>query len=279
MPMKIWKPVHCMVNKNGIQTGTQNGAQNGPLKAVLFDVDGTLADTERDGHRVAFNAAFEESGLDWNWDVELYGELLEITGGKERIHHYIKNYAPAELERKELDSWIAGLHKVKTKHYVSLLGRGGIPLRPGVERLIRELRDAKVKIAIATTTTEENVTALLKSTLGEDSLGWFDVIGAGDIVPGKKPEPDIYHWALRQLGLPAHECVAVEDSENGLRASLAAGLHTLVTVNDYTRLQNFSGAALVVSDLGEPTQPFAVLEGAGSAGKWVDAKLLSALKG
>jgi beta-phosphoglucomutase-like phosphatase (HAD superfamily) len=186
--------------------------ENGALRAVLFDVDGTLADTERDGHRVAFNAAFEESGLDWNWDVELYGELLEITGGKERIHHYIRNYAPSELGRKNLDSWIANLHKIKTGHYVGLLARGGIPLRPGVERLIRELREAKIKIAIATTTTEENVTALLKSTLGEDSLGWFDVIGAGDIVPGKKPEPDIYYWALRELGLSAEVCIAVEDS-------------------------------------------------------------------
>ncbi len=274
-----------MVNENRTQNGTpnatQNGTSNGTVRAVLFDVDGTLADTERDGHRVAFNAAFEESGLDWNWDVELYGDLLEITGGKERIHHYIRNYNPAELERKELDSWIASLHKIKTKHYVSLLARGGIPLRPGVERLIRELRGAKIKIAIATTTTEENVTALLKSTLGEDSLGWFDVIGAGDIVPGKKPEPDIYHWALRQLGLAAHECIAVEDSENGLRASLAAGLDTVVTVNDYTRQQNFSGASLVVSDLGEPNRPFALLEGAApeGGGGWVDAKLLSALKG
>lgn len=248
------------------------------LRAVLFDVDGTLADTERDGHRVAFNAAFEELGLDWNWDVELYGELLEITGGKERIHHYMRNYAPAGLDRSGLDAWIAGLHKIKTKHYVSLLERGQIPLRPGVARLIQDLRDANIKIAIATTTTEENVTTLLKSTLGECSLGWFDVIGAGDIVPGKKPEPDIYHWTLERLGLPAQQCIAVEDSENGLRSSLAAGLDTVVTVNDYTRLQNFSGATLVLSDLGEPTQPFAVLEGSAFDNGWVDAELLLKLK-
>ena len=249
-----------------------------PVRAVLFDVDGTLADTERDGHRLAFNAAFEEFSLDWEWDVELYGELLAITGGKERILHYMEKYVPAELNKSGLDSWIASLHKAKTRHYVALLESGKIPLRPGVGRLIQHLRDSKIKIAIATTTTPENVTALLKSTLGEDSPGWFDVIGAGDIVPGKKPEPDIYLWVLDRLGLPAHQCIAIEDSENGIKASLAAGLDTIVTVNDYTRSQDFSGARLLLSDLGEPTQPFTVLEGNAHGAVWVDAELLLKLK-
>ena len=220
--------------------------ENNAVRAVLFDVDGTLADTERDGHRPAFNAAFAELGVDWEWDVDLYGELLAITGGKERIRHFIENHATAELARSGLDDWIARLHKVKTKHYVEALERGGIPLRPGVARLIRQLREANIKIAIATTTTPENVTGLLKSTLGEDSPDWFDVIGAGDIVPGKKPEPDIYHWVLDRLGLPPEQCVAIEDSENGLRAALAAGLDTVVTVSDYTRLHDFTGARVVL---------------------------------
>lgn len=256
----------------------RNRNNDNSVRAVLFDVDGTLADTERDGHRLAFNAAFGELGLDWKWNIELYGELLAITGGKERIRHYMEAYAPAELDRSDLDNWIAGLHKAKTRHYVAMLERGETPLRPGVARLIRQLRDAGIKIAIATTTTPENVTSLLKSTLGEDSPGWFDVIGAGDIVPGKKPEPDIYHWVLEQLGLPAEQCIAVEDSENGLRASLAAGLDTVVTVNEYTRLQDFTGAAAVLSDLGEPTQPFTVLGGTVHGSQWVDAELLMKLK-
>jgi beta-phosphoglucomutase-like phosphatase (HAD superfamily) len=248
------------------------------VSAVLFDVDGTLADTERDGHRPAFNAAFRELGLDWEWGVELYGELLAITGGKERIRHFIDKHAPAELARSGLDDWIARLHKVKTRHYVEALERGGIPLRPGVARLIRQLREANIKIAIATTTTPENVTGLLKSTLGEDSPGWFDVIGAGDIVPGKKPEPDIYHWVLDRLGLPPEQCLAIEDSENGLRAALAAGLDTVVTVSDYTRFQDFTGARVVLSDLGEPAQPFTVLKGDQPNRGWADVELLMKLK-
>lgn len=249
------------------------------IRAVLFDVDGTLADTERDGHRLAFNAAFAEFGLTWNWDAELYGELLTITGGKERIRHYMEKYIQDKLSRSGLNDWIADLHKAKTRHFVALLERGEIPLRPGVARLIHQLREAKIKIAIATTTSPENVSALLKSTLGENSPDWFNVIGAGDIVPGKKPAPDIYLWVLNQLGLPARHCIAVEDSENGLRAALAAGLNTVVTVSDYTRQQNFSGAALVLSNLGEPTQPFTVLAGNVQGRRWVDAEMLAGLNG
>ncbi len=249
------------------------------LRTVIFDVDGTLADTERDGHRLAFNAAFAEFGLAWDWDAELYGELLTITGGKERIRHYLEKYVPDELSRSGLDDWIAGLHQAKTRYFVALLERGGIPLRPGVARLIHELRAANIKIAIATTTSPENVIALLKSTLGEDSPGWFDVIGAGDIVSGKKPAPDIYLWVLQQLGLPAQHCIALEDSENGLKAALAAGLDTVVTVSDYTRGQDFSDATLVLSDLGEPALPFTVLAGNAQGRGWVDAEMLAGLNG
>ncbi|PTQ87041.1 HAD family hydrolase [Nitrosomonas ureae] len=247
------------------------------LQAVLFDVDGTLADTEQDGHRVAFNAAFQQFNLDWNWDIDLYGKLLEITGGKERIRYFMENFVPTELNKNDLTNWIASLHKAKTKYFESLMETGNIPLRPGVARLIQELRQKKIKFAIATTTTMENVTSLLKSTLGEESIDWFDVIGAGDIVPSKKPAPDIYHWVLNQLDLPAQQCIAIEDSENGLKSARAALLPTLITVSGYTHQQRFDEAVAVLSDLGEPSKPLTQIQGVTITQGWVDYEILNNL--
>ena len=233
------------------------------LKALLFDVDGTLADTERDGHRPAFNAAFREFGLDWDWDVPLYGELLAVTGGKERMKYYVERFRPDYLKPADFDLMLAELHKAKTRHYTRLLADGGIPLRSGVERLLREAREAGLILAVATTTTPENVTALLRHSLAEDGADWFAVIAAGDIVPAKKPAPDIYVWALQQLGLSPEDCLAFEDSENGIRASLGAGLKTVVTINDYTRDHDFTGALAVLSDLGEAEAPYRRLDAGG----------------
>ena len=230
-------------------------------KALLFDVDGTLADTERDGHRVAFNRAFAEAGLDWVWDVPLYGELLAVTGGKERIRHYVERYRSGDRLPPDFDDLIVRLHAAKTRHYTALLAEARIPLRPGVRRLLDEARRQGVRLAIATTTTSENISALLRHALAPDAALWFDVIGAGDVVAAKKPAPDIYHYVLERLGLSAAECVAFEDSENGLRASLAAGLATIVIVNDYTRTHDFHGAALVLDHLGEPDRPCRTLGG------------------
>ena len=214
------------------------------LQALIFDVDGTLADTERDGHRIAFNTAFAEAGLPWHWDVARYGELLVVTGGKERIRFYCERYAPEFLQQADVDARIKALHAAKTRHYVALCSRG-IPLRPGVERLLREAHAAGLRLAIATTTTPENVTALLSA----DLLALFEKVGAGDTVPYKKPAPDIYLWVLDQLALPASACLAIEDSENGLKASRGAGLETLITLTDYTRDHDFSGALNVLPDL------------------------------
>jgi HAD superfamily hydrolase (TIGR01509 family) len=216
------------------------------LQALLFDVDGTLADTERDGHRVAFNRAFREAGLPWDWDVAAYGDLLGVTGGKERIRHFLE--LRPELQQLD-DAAIAALHAAKTRHYVELVARGNVPLRSGVAGLIAEARGAGLALGIATTTSPSNVTALLDATLGPHAAEWFAVIAAGDVVPAKKPAPDVYTYALGRLRLPAANVLAFEDSENGVRAARDAGLNVVVTVNDYTRGQDFTGALAVLEQL------------------------------
>ncbi len=214
------------------------------MKALIFDVDGTLAETE-ELHRAAFNLAFAEAGLGWHWDAPLYAELLAVTGGKERIRLAIERGA-----RPVLDSAaIAALHADKTARYTAEVA--GIALRPGIERLLDEAAAAGVTLAIATTTSPANVHALLRSTLGPGGTGRFAVVGAGDVVARKKPAPDIYRYVLHRLGLAPEECLAVEDTPQGLQAAAGAGIPVVITLSLYGGSAGFEGARAVLDDLGQ----------------------------
>jgi HAD superfamily hydrolase (TIGR01509 family) len=232
------------------------------LQAIIFDVDGTLADTEN-VHRVAFNRAFATAGLDWHWDRARYGGLLQVTGGKERIGHFVDTTRRGQYSREERDDLVARLHASKTRIYNRLIEQGSVKLRPGIRPLIDDACAEGVRLAIATTTSPPNVVALLKSTLGTEGPAAFDVIAAGDSVARKKPAPDVYLAVLNRLNLSAASCIVIEDSQNGLSAALAAGLPTVVTPSRYTVSEDFRGAALVVSTLAQAADAGGVTRGAG----------------
>jgi HAD superfamily hydrolase (TIGR01509 family) len=220
------------------------------IKAIIFDVDGTLADTE-DAHRIAFNKAFADNNLPWEWDVALYDKLLKVTGGKERIKYFVSDFLTDYDKPENFDDFVKHLHKAKTAHYTSMLADGLVPLRPGIKQLIEETHAAGIRLAIATTTSPENVSALLEVSLDKDWQKYFDSVGCGDIVPQKKPAPDIYDWVLAELKLAPQDCIALEDSNNGLRSAMAAGIKTYVTTNPYTHRHDFDGAAGIFDDLSD----------------------------
>lgn len=229
------------------------------LQALIFDVDGTLANTERDGHRLAFNTAFAEAGLDWHWSVAEYGDLLAVAGGKERIRHYMQQACPGWQAPVALEAFIAQLHGAKSRHYQSLLAQQVIPLRLGVRRLLQEAREQGMRLAIATTSTLANTMALLKHCLDPEAPTWFEVMATGDQVAAQKPAPDVYLLALQQLGLAPQSCLVFEDSAIGCQATDAARLPVIITVNNYTCHHSFPEARLVLDSLGEPAQPLTVL--------------------
>lgn len=242
------------------------------LRALIFDVDGTLADTES-AHRQAFNAAFREVGLDWHWDESMYSSLLDITGGKERLQFYWHLVDPAEAGGRQVKATIEAVHAVKTRHYDALVGAGQLPLRPGILRLIREAQSARMPIAIATTTTPANVDTLLRTPLGSAWRTIFAAVCDGATAGSKKPAPDVYLAALAALGLSAVDCIAIEDSENGLRAAHAAGIPTVVTPTAYTRGHQFGAALVQLPHLGDPDQPLAHAI-PGTDQRWVDLTVL-----
>lgn len=215
------------------------------LRALIFDLDGTLAETE-EAHRQAFNATFAAHGLDWDWDVPLYGELLRVAGGKERIAHYVHHHRPELVDQFPWER-VATLHAEKTPRYLEMVAARGVPLRPGVERLLRAARADGLKLAIATTTSRPNVAALLDSTLG--GAGLFDVIGCGEDAEAKKPDPAVYRVVLERLGLPAADCLAIEDSVIGLRSAGGAGIATVITRSAYGLDDVYDGALAVLDSL------------------------------
>ncbi len=215
-------------------------------KALIFDVDGTLAETE-EAHRQAFNDTFQANGMDWHWDVALYGQLLKTTGGKERMAAYQQGQ---RADEPQLDQTrIEELHLQKTKRYGAILAEGGLSLRAGVADLIARASKAGLRLAIATTTSRPNVGALTQCCWGKPPEEIFEVIATGEQVQAKKPAPDLFELALMRLGLPASDCLAFEDSRNGLLAATRAGLRTIVTPGQYTGDEDFSGAEKVIPSL------------------------------
>jgi HAD superfamily hydrolase (TIGR01509 family) len=228
-------------------------------QALIFDCDGVLVDTERDGHRVAFNQAFAKKGLTIEWDVSLYGELLEIAGRKERMRHYFdaNGWPDAIADR---DDFMQEMHKLKTNCFMHIIESGQLPLRPGVARLVDEAIEDDVTLAVCSTSNERAVTLVAERLLGPQRRSHFAAIPAGDVVSKKKPDPDIYNLAAERLDLDPGRCVVVEDSRNGFLAARAARMRCIVTTNGYTEQEDFSQADLVVSKLGDAPNVQVTLE-------------------
>lgn len=250
------------------------------LRALLFDVDGTLADTEPHGHLPAYNRAFRELGLTWRWSARLYRELLLLPTGRERLHHFLERYHPPlgrYAAEPDPDRLVRAVHAAKSRHFQYLVEKGHVPLRTGVRRLVQEAAQAGLLIAIVTNASHETLEPLLLHVVGERLRDSVSAVISGDEVVRRKPAPDLYLEALRVLGLSPTDCVAVEDSAMGLMAARGAGLRTLVTVNDFTADQVFPDAALVVDGLGEPNAPFEVIAGCAGDHHWVSIDLLREL--
>lgn len=235
---------------SGERATTPSSAARPLPQALIFDVDGTLADTE-EAHRQSFNLAFEHAGLGWHWDRDTYRRLLAVTGGKERIAAHIDSLPLSEHERAPLRAAIPQWHADKTRRYAEMVTRGDVPLRPGIARLLDDARAAGVRLAIATTTTRANIDALLTAHFGSQGSRMFEIMVCGDQVAAKKPAPDVYLAVLRALGLEASQAIALEDSEGGLASAVAAGLWTVVTPTCWTQGGDFDAAGLVLGHLDE----------------------------
>ena len=223
----------------------------GNFRALIFDVDGTVADTERDGHRVAYNGAFERMGLTIRWDEHTYGNYLKVAGGKERLR-YLVTQPDFERNIEDVDNFVEALYREKVRIYMDILESGHLPVRSGIIRLIEEAHRQGIRLGIASSSNEKAVTALIKHLFGDRLYSWFDVILAGDVVSRKKPDPEIYNLVKEKMNLNGEDCCVVEDNHNGYLASRNAGMKTVITTNEYTENEDFASAELVVNELGDP---------------------------
>ena len=219
------------------------------IKAIFFDQDGVIIDTERDGHRVSFNMTFKEFGYDVDWDVDYYHELLQIAGGKERMKHHLETKGfGKEVKPEEVDELIKAMHKRKTALFIELIESGKLPLRPGIHRFLMEAMEAGLIIGVCTTSNEQAAHAIAYKILSDIK---FNFVLAGDVVSKKKPDPEIYNLALSKAGVKPEECIVIEDSRNGVLAGKAAGMHVVATTNVYTEKENLNDADIIVTCLGD----------------------------
>lgn len=262
--LKARKQVEVLVNSYRSFSSTSNtclkATATGNLEAILWDMDGVLADTERDGHRPAFNQAFEENKLNTVWDVERYGKLLEVGGGKERMTaHWNEVGWPSNIIESERAEKVKELHLRKTDIFMEMIKEGSIPLRPGVLRIIDDAIAAGLKLAVCSTSNEKAVRNLVQTLMGPERASKFQIF-AGDMVERKKPAPDVYNMAVKEMGLDKSRCVIVEDSGIGLGAALAAGIACIVTKSSYTAEEDFAGANMIVEELGDDPSSGVTLE-------------------
>jgi HAD superfamily hydrolase (TIGR01509 family) len=222
----------------------------GKIKAVFFDQDGVIIDTEKDGHRVSFNMTFKEFGFTDEWSVDYYHELLQIAGGKERMKHHLQTKGFSKpVAPEEVDELIKAMHKRKTALFVELIETGKLPLRPGIHRFMKEAMEAGLKIGVCTTSNEQAAKAITEKILSDIK---FDIVLAGDVVSNKKPDPEIYNLALSKTGLKPEEVLVVEDSKNGVIAAKAAHTNVVVTTNSYTEKEDVNSGDIIVTCLGDP---------------------------
>ena len=247
------------------------------LKAIIFDMDGTLANTE-EIHRLAFNEAFSEFSLPIHWSEHLYARLLTVSGGRQRIHRFILDNT-IDTQGRDAFALAKEVHLRKSEIYRDMLRAGHLKLRNGVARLIHEAVDRNIRMGIATSSSRANVDTLVTTTLGDQGLSLFESIVSCDLIADQKPSPAVYQFALAELGVAPENCVAIEDTYNGNEAAKAAGLKSVITTHNFTIDSDFSGAALVIDQLGEPDSPFIQAAGRSQAQHYVDIDMLNGLLG